>query len=302
MYSILPKDYITRTRQIDNEIIIDNQKDKIPDKRGQYKIMASGDISNITNILNKSDRYWKTQNSFTRKIDDVSTSTSMNNPLNEICDGDTYKEGSCITNYEGSQALKTKVKYINQDGLDVSIDLKIKGETIVFVFPKDFYIFEIAVMFAENSSKPYNYYILGKNTQHPSWKLLNQHLGISYDKTVDTLPINSVEKYRKIAIIFAAGREEKYISIKNIEIMGSTSLEDSPLKIYKGFQEYFQNMNDNKKKKVKFSEQDEVRYIEPLHLMNNDTTYYSIRLVDYIPSILILGLLGYSIININLKK
>lgn len=304
MYSILPDNYISRTREEDNKLLIDNQNDKNPNKQGRYKIVASGGISNIKNILDKSKSYWNTQNSFTNKYDDVSSSLTIQDPTNEICSGDNYREGSCVTNYEGQNKMDTKIKYINQDGLDVTMDLNISGETIVFTFPREFFIFEIAVMFAENISKPYNYYILGKTQDNPSWKLLNQHLGISYDKTEDKLPINSVERYKKIAIIFSAGREEQYISIRNIEIMGSTSLEDSPLKIYKGFKEYFQNNDDqsNKKKKVTFSEQNEIKYIEPLHLMNNNNTYYSANLVDYLPSILIVSLLGYSIINKNLKK
>lgn len=301
MYSILPDNYITRTRKQENKLIIDNQKDKNPNKQGQYKIMVSGGINNVINLLNKSDSYWTTENTFTNKYDDVTTSTTIQDPMNEICSGDNYREGSCVTNYDGDNTMKSKIKYINQDGLDVTMDLRIKGESIIFIFPKEYYIFEIAVRFAENASKPYNYYILGKNNNNRSWKLLNQHLGISYDKTEDILPINSTETYQRIAIIFAAGREEHYISVKNIEIKGSTSLEDSPLKIYKGFKEYFQNNDSDsesdKKKKVTFSDHNTYHYIEPLHLMNNNNNYYNQSLVDYLPSILILGFLGYTIFN-----
>jgi len=301
MYSILPKDYIIRTREKGNKLIIDNDNDKIPDKNGKYVISVSSGVSTVKNLLDKSDNYWTSQSNFTSKYDDLKTSTTVQDLTNEICSGDAYTEGSCITRYQGSKHVKSLIKYINLDGLEVTMNLRVFGEIIAFKFPTDFYIFETRITFAEDRSKPYDYYILGKNKNKPYWQLINQHLGISYDKTTDNLPINKIDKFDKIIVIFGSGREENYITIKNIEIMGSTSLEDSPLKIYNGFKEYFtnndNNMNIKEKKHVRFSDQNDVRIIEPLHLMNNNYTYYKHTLLDYLPSILILGALGYSIIK-----
>lgn len=300
MYSILPKDYIIRTRKKGNKLIIDNDNDKIDDKNGQYVIAVSSGVNVVENILNKSDNYWASEGNYTHKYDDLKTSTTIQDVTNDICSGDTYTEGSCVTTYEGSKNLKTAIKYRNLDGLEVTLNVKLFGEIIAFNFPTNFYIFETIISFAENGSKPYDYYILGKNQNKPYWQLLNQHLAMSYDKTIDKLPINKKDQFNKIVFIFGSGREENYITIKNIEIMGSTSLEDSPLKIYKGFKEYFttnDNMNKKEKKRVTFSEEDTIHNIEPLHLMNNNYTYYKHTLLDYLPSILILGALGYSIIK-----
>lgn len=299
MYSILPKDYIIRTSRKANKLIIDNDNDKIEDKNGKYVISVTSGLDTIKNILDKSDNYWTSAANFTNKYDDVKTSTTAQDITNDICSGDSYSEGSCITNYQGSNNMKTIIKYINLEGLEVNMNVGVFGETVLFKFPTDFYIFETRISFAENISKPYDYYILGKNPNKPYWQLINQHLGISYDKNMDKLPINIKDKFNKIVIVFGSGREEQYITVKNIEIMGSTSLEDSPLKIYKGFKEYFTNNDedDNTKKKVTFSNQNTYHYIEPLHLMNNNYTYYNATLLDYIPSILMIGFLGYSIIN-----
>lgn len=299
MYSILPKNYIIRDRIEGNKLIIDNDNDKIPDKNGQYIINVSSGVNTVKNLLNKSDSYWTTSSNFTNKYDDFKTSTTVQDITNEICGGEGYTEGSCITRYEGSHNKETLIKYINLEGLIVTLNIRLFGDIVLFVFPRDFYIFETIVRFAEDVSKPYDYYILGKNSNKPHWQLLNQNLAMSYSKNMDKLPINKKDKFNKIAFIFGSGREEQYITIKNIEIMGSTSLEDSPLKIYKGFKEYFTNGNNmnKKEKKVTFSEHNIIHNIEPLHLMNNDYTYYKHSLLDYLPSILIVGFLGYTIIN-----
>ena len=143
MYSILPKDYIIRDRVKGNRLIIDNDNDKIPDKNGKYVKGVTSGVSKVKNILDKSDNYWTSQSNFTSKYDDLKTSTTVQDLTNEICSGDSYTEGSCITTYQGSKHLKTFIKYINLDGLEVTMNLRVFGEIISFNFPTNLTIMVI---------------------------------------------------------------------------------------------------------------------------------------------------------------
>ena len=315
MFSILPTDltYSKRDKKNPNILIIDNVNDTNKKKIGTYKIHATSNITDIYNILSINGGSWSSDNTYKNlKWDDPLTSNNYaegafvgSNDDFSVCGGDYYKEGTCISVYNGDNTMNSLIKYINEDGIEVNLNAEVVGESIKFTFPIPYYIFESHIHFENNETKPQNYFILGKNL-NSQWEIIGKNGNVNYNKNKDVMKINKSKPYTDVAFIFVASRNKERIKIKYIKLMGNVSLINEPNKIYTGFNprkkmfnEYKKNLQEGfeVKKKVTFSNKNHVKLIEPIKMINNKYSFYNIEYIDYIPGILISLILGYTIIN-----
>ena len=242
----------------------------------------SNDLSNLFD--NNSTSSWSTLGEYNNKADDPLTSTSAKDNDAPVCGGDTYKQGSCIHNYSGERTSNNEIKYNTQNGGTHTLTAIYPGENIEIIFPKPYYIYESYLEFNDNTKKPKSYWLLGYSEKEKSWKLISMNLNINYENNSERTPINSIDKYKSVKFIIAAGREEGTVLLNKFQLYGSTELTEHPREKYKGFKKYsvhesFSNCN---KKKVRFS--DEVK--------NNEK-----RRVSLIPCFIIFAILGLVIVK-----
>jgi len=256
---------------------------------GICSIKSTGNSDDLNNLFdNQSTSSWTTLGEYNNKADDPLTSTSAKDNDSPVCGGDTYKDGSCIHNYSGERNSSNKIKYNTQNGGSHVLTASYPGESIEIIFPKSYYIYESYLEFNDNNKKPKSYWLLGFSEKEKTWKLISRNLNIDYEKNSERIPINSIDRYKSVKFIIAAGREEGSVLLNKFQLYGSTDLREHPRQKYTGIKKYnlHESFSNKNKKTVRFSEKDEI------FMENNKKTRVSL-----IPCFIFFAILGLVIIK-----
>lgn len=257
---------------------------------GIYKIESTSNVNDLINIFDyNSGTYWKTFSEYGNKSDDPLTSTTIRDANSGVCAGDNYNNGSCIHNYSGQRTTDTITSYRTKKG-KTNLTSTYPGETIDIVFPRPFYIYESYLEFKHNQHKPKAYFLLGYSQKDKVWKMIGRNLNVSYNTDHDKIKINTVDRYTSVKLVITAGREQDHVKINKFYLNGNSGLIGNPIKNYNGLKEYnkhdnFENMNE---KTVSFSDNVEVYHYDE----NNNY-----NLINFIPTLFILSILGLAIIK-----
>ena len=279
-----------------NTTITDNNEKS--NTYGQHIISSTSGSDTLSNLFdNYSHSTWTSSGVYKSKSDDPSTSITKNDSTSEICGGDNYKMGSCIHNYMGINSNNTIVKYIDEQGVNVTLNSKFPGEFIKINFPKDYYIYKSSIEFNHNKFKPKTYFLLGYSPIHKRWEMIGRNINVNYIKNEDTLIINKPTRYNAVILSITSSREEPSIKLNKFQLYGSNDLRDHPKKRYIGIKQYEAFSNQIHKKKVSFDETIKIKYIEPR--VNNNNNNNMDDLVIYIPSIFLFSIFALAIINKN---
>lgn len=257
------------------------------DTYGICSLKTSSNSNDLSYLFdNQSTTSWSTLSEYNQKSDDPLTSTSATDPNSSLCGGDTYKAGSCIHNYDGDITSSNKIKYTNNYGKKHILTADYPGENIEIIFPKPYYIYESYLEFNDNNKKPKSYWLLGFSEKEKTWKMISRNLNINYEKNSETTPIDTIDKYKSIKIIFTSAREETTVLLNKFKLFGSTDLKQNPRHKYNGIKKYsvHESFTNHNNKKVTFSDKDEI--------FNDNQKCYS-----FMPILFIFTILGLVIIK-----
>lgn len=249
-------DIIPTNRKLRNYKYIYNKDNKNKELNGIFTITTSSGYTSVQNMFdNNNDTFWESEDSFIEKIDDPSTSNSLNDLTSEPCTSDDYLSGTCTNRYTGFNKITGYTKYLSNDPsgnnliIENKINTTIKGETIDITLPNPYYIYEINMEFVEGHI-PKRYMVYAYDEEIRKYVLLGVQFNISHIKKQDNLPFYPNKKYKRIIILFNALSENPILKISKLQLKGDNTLKTAHNSKYTLDRENFSNI----KKKVRFSD------------------------------------------------
>jgi len=301
MYELIPNisnnDFTFNQTRYNTVITNRNRKSKT---YGQSTtIFSTSGSDSLSNLFDNSPySTWTSSSEYKSKSDDPITSITKNDIKSETCRGDNYNMGSCIHNYMGNNSANTIIKYIDEQGVNVTLNSNFPGEFIKIIFPNEYYIYESFIEFNNDKFKPKGYFLLGYSNKYKRWEMIGRNININYNKNSDRLIINKPSRYKQVILSITSSREEPSIKLNKFQLYGSNDLRDHPTKQYIGIKQVEAFSNQIHKKKVSFNNTPEIKYIEPR------INYIVEPQVIYIPTILIFSIFSIfalAIVNKNKK-